>query len=213
MSPKQKNLFEKGLRAYLRLKQLKKIQSVKIGIGGAGGLGSNLAVILVRCGFKNFEIIDKDRIEPSNLNRQFYFLNEIGKSKVKTLKKTLLQINPSLKVITHETAWSQKDGNLFFKDCSIIAEAFDQVDFKRDFIEFYADKAELLVSGNGLAGISSLKNFEVKRVGRIYIVGDRKTSVSKTHPPLAPGVTACASLMAQIILRASLTQKLSRFTL
>ncbi len=209
MSPKQKNLFEKGLRTYFSLKQLKKIQSVKIGIGGAGGLGSNLAVILVRCGFKNFDIIDKDRIEPSNLNRQFYFLNEIGKLKVKTLKKRLLQINPSLKVITHKTAWSRKNGNHFFKDCSVIAEAFDQVDFKRDFIEFYADKAELLVSGNGLGGISSLKNFEVKRVGRIFIVGDRKTSVSKTHPPLAPGVTACASLMAQIILRTSLTQKLS----
>jgi len=69
------------------------------------------------------------------------------------------------------------------------------------------------VSGNGLAGISSLKNFEVKRVGRIYIVGDRKTGVSKTHPPLAPSVTACASLMAQIILRASLTQRLSQLTL
>ena len=46
-----------------------------IGIAGAGGIGSNVAVNLVRSGVDNFIIADFDKIEESNLNRQYYFHN------------------------------------------------------------------------------------------------------------------------------------------
>ena len=46
---------------------------MKIGIAGAGGLGSNVAVHLVRSGISSLKICDFDVIENSNLNRQFYF--------------------------------------------------------------------------------------------------------------------------------------------
>ena len=61
------NIFEQGLLKYLKPEQLALIQSKKIGIGGAGGLGSNCAMMLVRSGFKNLEIIDQDVIDASNL--------------------------------------------------------------------------------------------------------------------------------------------------
>ena len=70
--------FEQGLLKYLKPEQLALIQSRKIGIGGAGGLGSNCAMMLVRTGFKHLEIIDQDLIDPSNLNRQQYFADEVG---------------------------------------------------------------------------------------------------------------------------------------
>ena len=88
------NILEQGLLRYLKPEQLSLIQSKKIGIGGAGGLGSNCAMILVRTGFKHLEIIDQDVIDASNLNRQQYFLNEIGLNKVDVTKKRLLDINP-----------------------------------------------------------------------------------------------------------------------
>ena len=76
------NVFEKGLERYLRPQALQKIRSLHIGIGGAGGLGSNCALNLVRCGFSHFTIADFDRVEVSNLNRQFFFLNQVEKPKV-----------------------------------------------------------------------------------------------------------------------------------
>ena len=56
-----------------------------IGIGGAGGLGSNVAVNLVRSGITDIKIADFDVIEQSNLNRQFYFRDQIGQNKVNAL--------------------------------------------------------------------------------------------------------------------------------
>ena len=61
------NTFEKALLRYLTAEQLAAIQKTKIGIGGAGGLGSHVATILTRSGFRQFEILDKDIVEASNL--------------------------------------------------------------------------------------------------------------------------------------------------
>ncbi len=89
------NDFEIGLRKYFKEEELARIREVRVGIAGAGGLGSNCAVNLVRCGFSKFVIADYDIVEDSNLNRQFFFNDQIGKSKVEMLKANLLRINPS----------------------------------------------------------------------------------------------------------------------
>src|SRR5271170_4112112 len=99
------NIFENGLLKYLKPEQLTAIQSKKVGIGGAGGLGSNCAMMLVRTGFKHLEIIDQDLIDASNLNRQQYFADEVGLPKVKITKKRLLDINPDANIIIHQTQW------------------------------------------------------------------------------------------------------------
>ena len=83
------NKFLKGLKKYLTKDQLQTIQSHRIGIGGAGGLGSNCAMILVRTGFTHIEILDHDIIEASNLNRQQYYINEIDQPKVTVTQKRL----------------------------------------------------------------------------------------------------------------------------
>ena len=77
----QTNLFKQGLLKHFSAEQLSRIESFTIGIAGAGGLGSNCALNLVRSGFKHFVICDFDVIEPGNLNRQFYF-QEIGRAHV-----------------------------------------------------------------------------------------------------------------------------------
>lgn len=201
------NLFEHGLLKYFSKEQLKKIQSIHVGIGGAGGLGSNIAIMLVRSGFKYLEILDKDMIEPSNLNRQQYFLNEIGKNKITTLKKRLLAINPQAYIKTHSVLWTPQNGLRFFKNCPIIAEAFDGKENKHSFVEFYQDKAKIIVSGNGMAGLNNKKLLRVKTMGNIYIVGDYTTDASLGNPPLAPRVTMCAAMMAQIILDYALSTR------
>jgi sulfur carrier protein ThiS adenylyltransferase len=194
------NTFEQGLLTYLNEDQLKKIRSVKIGIGGAGGLGSNCAMILVRCGFSRMEILDQDVIDASNLNRQQYYLAELGKPKVVVTRQRLLDINPNLEIIVHQTTWTPANGHEFFLDCDFIVEAFDQADFKFKFVEFYQDKVKLVVSGNGMAGLTEKKPMVRRRLGNIIMVGDGNTDSAAGHPPMAPRVTQCAAMMAEVIL-------------
>ena len=194
------NLFDQGLLRYLTPEQLAKIRSFKIGIGGAGGLGSNVAVILARSGFNNFEILDQDVIDPSNLNRQQYFLEEIGKVKVEILKKRLLEINTDLKIIAHQIHWTPETAVKYFDNCDFIVEAFDQAVWKFQFVEYYREKTKFLVSGNGMAGLLEKKPMRVKRLGNIFMVGDFSTDSAQGHPPMAPRVTACAAMMAEVIL-------------
>ena len=70
------------------------LRQSSVGIAGAGGLGSNVAVALARAGIGRLVIADFDRIEPSNLNRQQYFVDQVGERKVEALRENLLAINP-----------------------------------------------------------------------------------------------------------------------
>ncbi len=194
------NAFEQGLRQYLSDEQLSTIQHQKIGIGGAGGLGSNVAMILVRTGFKHIEILDKDRIEPSNLNRQQYFIHEIGEEKVEITRRRLLEINPDINIRTHNLEWSTTNAADYFTDCDMIIEAFDQADFKFQFVDYYADRTRYVISGNGMAGLQSKEPLMVRSVGNVYLVGDGVTDAAEGHPPLAPRVIGCAAKMAEIVL-------------
>ncbi len=194
------NIFEQGLLKYLKGEQLALIQSKKVGIGGAGGLGSNCAMVLVRSGFKRLEIIDQDLIDASNLNRQQYYTAEIGLPKVEVLKKRLLDINPDADILINQTQWNEGNAASFFKGFDFIVEAFDVTDWKHRFVQYYAPRFAVIVSGVGMAGLTDKKPMTVKKVGNVYICGDRSTDSAQGHPPMAPRVTQCAAMMAEIIL-------------
>lgn len=194
------NAFEQGLLRYLSKDQLATIQAKRVGIGGAGGLGSNAAMILVRSGFKNIEILDQDVIDASNLNRQQYFYDEIGLPKVEVTKKRLLDINPDANIIIHQTKWTEDNAEQFFKGADFIVEAFDVLDFKFRFAEYYRTHFAVVISGVGMAGLLEKKPMTVKKIGNLYICGDRTTNSHDGHPPMAPRVTQCAAMMAEVIL-------------
>ena len=194
------NAFENGLLRYLNKTQLETIQSKKIGIGGAGGLGSNVAMILVRSGFKHLEILDQDVIDASNLNRQQYFLNELDQNKVVTLADRLLQINPDLNIITHKATWSPQNASDYFNNCDYYVEAFDNADSKFEFVEYYQSTGKPIISGSGMAGLETKQPLRLKKMGNIYMIGDQATDSTCGHPPMAPRVTACAAMMAEVVL-------------
>jgi sulfur carrier protein ThiS adenylyltransferase len=199
------NIFEQGLLKYLKDEQLALIQSKRIGIGGAGGLGSNCAMVLVRSGFKILEIIDQDLIDASNLNRQQYFSAEIGSPKVEMLKKRLLDINPDANILIHQAQWHEGNAENFFKGFDFIVEAFDVTDWKHRFVQYYATRLSVIISGVGMAGLNEKKPMTVKKMGNVYICGDRSTDSTQGHPPMAPRVTQCAAMMAEVILDLTLS--------
>ncbi|HRZ39877.1 MAG TPA: sulfur carrier protein ThiS adenylyltransferase ThiF [Candidatus Omnitrophota bacterium] len=202
------NAFEQGLLTYFSAQELEIIQEQQIGIGGAGGLGSNSAIMLARSGFKYFKIIDFDVIEPSNLNRQQYILQQIGKKKVTCLAEYLTKINPDISCKTFATTWVPDEQNDPLLGCNVIVEAFDKAAAKAEFVRFYSPRAEYVISGNGLAGNNPSQHLPVQKIGNIFIVGDQKTEAGKAFPPLAPRVIACASKMCEIILELALNGSL-----
>ena len=193
------NNFEHGLLHYLSAQQLRKIQAHRVGIGGAGGLGSNAALALVRCGFKHFEILDQDVVEPSNLNRQQFNITDIGKVKVEALKDRMIEINPDLDITVHQETWELKNADHFFKKYDVVVEAFDAIESKTAFVDFYHERAGLVVSGSGMAGTNMSIPMEIKQLGNIFIVGDNKSETTEICPPFAPRVIQCAAMMAGIV--------------
>ncbi len=198
------NKFINGLLTYLNNDQLEKIQKNKIGIAGLGGLGSNIANILVRTGFINFELIDFDLIEPSNLNRQNYFLNEVGLPKVEITALRLKHINPEIKITQAQIKLTKKNINNYFQDCNVIFEAFDNVESKKLILETFGNSNKLLIFGNGMAGITG-EEIRVKQIKKnIFLIGDGLTEVNEKNPPLAPRVIICAAKMSEIVIQQAL---------
>lgn len=199
--------FIDGLKRYLSQENLDKIQATRIGIAGAGGLGSNIAHMLIRCGFQHLEIIDKDIIEPSNLNRQLFFLKDLQKSKVLCLKEYLLAINPQAHIIAHHQEWALDNAADFFQDASIIIEAFDKPAIKKKYVEYYAATKKYVISGNGMAGIQTTTSAtQTRQLNNIFFVGDSTTSIEDGHPVMAPRVIQCAAKMAEIALDIALSK-------
>lgn len=195
------NKFITGLERYLNNSQLAKIGQVKIGIAGAGGLGSNCAAMLARSGFKKFKIVDFDTIDPSNLNRQFYFLSQVGRLKVEALRDNLMAINPQCEIDVVSNKINVNNINEMFFDCHVVVEAFDRAEYKTMIIEAYAGSDKLLVVASGLAGWGDSDRIRVRRItDRFFVVGDMKTGIDAGCPPLAPCVSIAAAKQADVIL-------------
>lgn len=195
------NAFEEALRGALGPKYLRKIQQATIGIAGAGGLGSNCAVNLVRSGFLNFVIVDFDKIEYSNLNRQFYFYNQVGLPKVKALQENLLAINPKLQLDVHQEKIEEHNVEAFFGNCDVVVEAFDQASYKKMIVEHYITSDKLIVSASGIAGWSNSDDLKTHKIREnLYVIGDLSSAVGKDLPPCAPRVNVAAAKQADIIL-------------
>jgi sulfur carrier protein ThiS adenylyltransferase len=120
----------------MNFEQIKeKLGKHTVGIAGAGGLGSNCAVALARVGIGKLIIADFDVVSESNLNRQYYFRNQIREVKVNALKKNIALINPDVKVEEHLVKLNPENIPLIFKDCDVIVEAFDLAEMKQMIIE------------------------------------------------------------------------------
>jgi len=183
--------------------QIKEILKNKIiGIAGCGGLGSNCAVALARVGIGKIIIADFDTIEESNLNRQYYFFDQIGKKKVQCLKENIHMINPNVKVEAHNIMLDSNNIVDIYRNCDVIVEAFDKAKMKQMIIEIVSEELQEtpLVVGLGMAGWGNNNTLHSKQLDNLFICGDEVREVSEELPPLAPRVGIVANMQANIVL-------------
>jgi sulfur carrier protein ThiS adenylyltransferase len=181
-----------------------KLKQAKVGIAGCGGLGSTVAVALVRSGVGELVLVDFDVVEPSNLNRQQFFVDQIGQSKVEALGSTLARINPYVTLVRHRERLTKALAPTIFGGCDVVAECFDHPAAKAELAA--AMRRSLpgtpLVTVSGIAGYGPADAIRSRRVlGNFFLIGDGATAAEPGRGLLAPKVAVAAGHQANVILR------------
>jgi sulfur carrier protein ThiS adenylyltransferase len=171
---------------------------MKVGIAGAGGIGSNVAAFLARSGVRRFKIADGDRVDESNLNRQFYFRDQIGLLKVEALAENLLRIAPDADIEIWATRLDADAMAECFQACDLVVEGFDGRNEKKMLLEALAPRGMPVVSASGVAG-RALEGITVRRLGAGTIIGDFCTDAGRARC-FAPKVALVAAMMAHEVL-------------
>jgi thiamine biosynthesis protein ThiF family 2 len=195
------NPLEEALLTFWGSERLSTIQAVKVGIAGAGGLGSNCAVNLVRSGINKLVIVDYDGLEASNINRQYYFLDQIGQPKVAALRENLFRINPDLELTVIQAKIDASNARELFAGCQAVVEAFDNPECKQLLCEQLLGTGVLFVAASGLAGWENIDTVCSRWLRPDFcLIGDLVSEVSDRLPPLAPRVSVTAAKEANAVL-------------
>ena len=189
-----------------------RLKAAKVGIAGVGGLGSAIAVALARVGVGHLVIADFDVVEPSNLNRQQYFVDQIGMHKVVALAANLQRINPYVEVEQHTVMLNPDNIPVVFCGCSIIVEAFDRADMKAMLVNTVLERMPgvTVIAASGLAGYGSNNTIKTSKISaRLYLIGDRVSEAQPGSGLMAPRVGIAAGHQANQVIRCILGESLA----
>ncbi|MFO8050225.1 MAG: sulfur carrier protein ThiS adenylyltransferase ThiF [Thermoplasmatota archaeon] len=178
------------------------LKGSKVGIAGAGGLGSNIAVSLARTGIGGLLIVDFDRVERSNLNRQYYFEDQIGRPKVEALKENIKRIGYGTKVEVMDIRLEKGSMHEPFKEMDVVVEALDSAQSKADLIKDVLKNLNDMpvVAASGVAGFGKSERIELERFGNLHLVQDHQARSSNEDILTAPRVGLFAHYQANIVL-------------
>jgi len=181
-----------------------RMEAARVAVCGLGGLGSNISIALARSGIGTLHLIDFDRVDISNLNRQQYEIAQLGMEKTVALRETLTRIAPFCIVETETMRIREQDIPTLFEHDGIVCEAFDKPEAKAMLVqgvrEHYPQTP--IVSGSGMAGIGSANSIRTRRVSKnFYLCGDATSDVASGAGLAAPRVLACAAHEALTVMR------------
>jgi sulfur carrier protein ThiS adenylyltransferase len=170
------SLFSKNVPETINI-----LQNSKIGIAGCGGLGSNVATMLTRAGIGELMLVDFDNVEMSNLNRQHFFLSDVGKTKVEALSYHLKNINPDIKLNAVCKKLVKEDVESLFKNIDILIEAFDKAEAKKWLIKEWLKtfKNKPIICGSGISGYGKSEKIQIQSHGNLFMVGDQISDPSE----------------------------------
>ena len=179
-------------------------------VAGLGGLGSNIAVMLARSGIGKLLLVDFDVVDVTNLNRQMYFIPQLGKPKAEALPELLYQINPYAAYESVCVKVTPENVRELFYDYPIVCEAFDCPDQKAMLVRELLVQCPktTVISGNGMAGYADINEIKTQQMmRRLYVCGDQNTDVGSGIGLIAPRVAACAAHEANKVLQLIMQEK------
>lgn len=182
----------------------KKFSGARAAVCGLGGLGSNIALALARAGLGTLHLIDFDRVELSNLNRQQYSFSQLGLYKTEALRENILSAAPYCRVIIDTVRINESNfSNLLSMD-GIICEALDRAEEKamlvNNILEAFPDK--YIVAASGMAGLGSSNSIRTRRISdRFYLCGDQSSDSEEGLGLFSARAMLCAAHQANMVLR------------
>ncbi|KAA6230102.1 thiamine biosynthesis protein ThiF [Campylobacter sp. LR264d] len=197
------NALDAMMRARHTPKLHDKLKKASVSICGLGGLGSNIAIMLARSGVGHLNLIDFDIVDASNLNRQAYLVNDLGKFKTEALQIQIKQINPFISVNIYTTRVTKDNIKELFINDDIVCEAFDSAQAKamlaQNFHSIFKDK--ILICASGLAGYGDSNSIQTRKIAQnFYVCGDLKNAARHGNGLMAPRVNICAAHQANLVL-------------
>ncbi|KAI7880172.1 hypothetical protein K492DRAFT_130409 [Lichtheimia hyalospora FSU 10163] len=153
-----------------------KVNSSRVLLVGAGGIGCELLKNLVMSGFKNIEI-DLDTIDISNLNRQFLFQRQhVKKAKAHVAKESALRFNPSVNIISHQANIMDPEYSLsWFSSFDVVFNALDNLEARR-----YVNQMCLI------ARVPLIETGTTGYLGQAYVIDKDKTECFDCQPKETP---------------------------
>lgn len=182
----------------------KKFDEAVVAICGLGGLGSNIATCLARAGVGHLILIDYDLVDISNLHRQQYKITQVGMKKTEALVANLKEINPYIKVETHQVKMTEENVESLIDGAHIICEAFDSPESKAMLVNLVLEKMadKYILSSSGMAGFDSANNIKTRKVSRrFYLSGDEVSDVNAGIGLISSRVMVCGAHEAHMVLR------------
>ena len=185
-------------------KRQKLLQDSTVAICGLGGLGSNIAISLARAGVGTLILIDFDRVDITNLNRQQYKASQLGMEKSKALAENIREINPYIRLICHTARITAENLPALAGQAQVVCEAFDNAEEKSMLTEAVLTQlpGAVLVAASGMAGLGDPNEIRTRRISRrFYLCGDGSSDVDTLGSLFAPRVMLCAAHQATTVLR------------
>lgn len=132
--------------------KLERIQKARIMVIGLGGVGGTALSALYRSGFRHFVLVDNDKVDPSNLNRQImYSSNDIGKLKTDVCKAKLTKFCGEIDVKTINLYVDEVNALDLIKDVDFVVDAIDFVPGKIGIMKACLQKNIPFISSLGMA--------------------------------------------------------------
>lgn len=204
MNQISKEELDRAFDSRFPLEIKEKLANAHVAVAGLGGLGSNIAMMLARSGVGHLFLVDFDRVDTTNLNRQMYGISHLGKYKTDAIREVLSEINPYLDIQTFCGRIDDTNACNIFADYPILCEAFDRADQKAMLISniLMGCKDTVIVSGNGMAGLGDSNQIQTQqRMRRLYVCGDGSTDIAEGIGLMAPRVAICAGHQANKVIQ------------
>jgi len=165
-----------------------RLSAATVGVAGLGGLGSVVAVILARAGIGRLVLVDHDVVEAGNLDRQHYFIDQVGLPKVDALQATIRRISTQVQVVIHRASLDRGNIPSLFAGSHLIVECLDRPDQKQMLVEtILACMTQPVVAASGIAGLGDSNAIKTRRFSnRLIVVGDEQSD-AYAGLPLCPG--------------------------